>query len=217
LADQTDEAKRSGPLADSEQLVLVTSPEWSSPHGRLELHERRTDGTFHRVDVWQVNLGSAGMAWGTGLHGVGKPPRCLGPTKQEGDQTVPAGVFRLGTVFGYDDKAATDMPYQRVSESWRCIDDPKSEHYNSVVDANSTDADWESAEVMRREDERYRWALWVEHNAGKTKGAGSCIFLHVEGAPGTPTVGCTSMGKEKMAALIAWLDPRKKPVFAVLP
>jgi hypothetical protein len=40
-------------------------------------------------------IGSRGFAWGIGLHGTGEAGA---PRKREGDETSPAGVFRLFSV-----------------------------------------------------------------------------------------------------------------------
>jgi L,D-peptidoglycan transpeptidase YkuD (ErfK/YbiS/YcfS/YnhG family) len=47
--------------------------------------------------------------------------------------------------------------------------------------------------------------------------AGSCIFAHLWKSPDTATAGCTAMQPEAMQALLAWLDPKRQPVFVLLP
>jgi len=59
-----------------------------------------------------------------------------------------------------------------------------------------------------------------EHNAGTTikKGAGSSIFFHIWRENGArSSSGCTVMGEPSLRELIAWLEPRKNPVYVLLP
>ena len=96
------------------------------------------------------------------------------------------------------------------------IDDPKSRHYNRIVDGSAVEAkDWNSSERMRIEP--YRWGAVVGHNWKQVPGAGSCIFLHVWEGPGVATSGCTAMAEEDMLRLTLWLDRTKKPLLVQLP
>ena len=57
-------------------------------------------------------IGGRGFAWDIGLHGTGEPGA---PRKKEGDQSSPAGVFRLSSVFGLaspDQVRFLRFPYQ---------------------------------------------------------------------------------------------------------
>lgn len=160
-----------------------------------------------------ATVGRAGVAWGRGLHGDGAPAGRDGPVKREGDGRAPAGRFRILRAFGYDaaPPAGAALPYQAVDASWRCVDDPASAHYNDVLDQDGVAVDWSSAEVMRRDDELYRWVVELDHNAASgaapVAGGGSCIFLHVWGGPDDVTAGCTAMPREDLEALIAWVRP----------
>ena len=59
------------------------------------------------------------------------------PQKQEGDGRAPAGVFRIGTAFGYADSARPALPYQAMTASDYCIDVNGSPLYNRIVDADA--------------------------------------------------------------------------------
>ena len=208
------------PWADAQQLVLVTTADWNATSGMLRRYERE-GGRWHEVGgATPITVGRSGSAWGIGLH----PAQSEGLQKQEGDGRAPAGVFRIGTAFGYADAAATGWPYQGMSASDWCIDVPASPLYNRIVDAERVgDTAVEgSSEPMRRDlhadgDVRYKLGFVIEHNPGNRSGAGSCIFAHLWRAPGEPTAGCTAMPEPAMRELLAWLDPRRKPVFALLP
>lgn len=208
------------PWKDAQQLVLVTTADWNATTGTLRRFER--DGSQWREagEPTPISVGRSGSAWGVGLQSA----QTGAPQKQEGDGRAPAGVFRIGTAFGYADTASTAWPYQGMSASDWCIDVPASPLYNRIVDARQVgDAAVEgSSEPMRRDlhaggDVRYKLGFVIEHNPGHRSGAGSCIFAHLWRAAGEPTAGCTAMPEAAMRELLAWLDPRRKPVFALLP
>jgi D-alanyl-D-alanine dipeptidase len=169
--------------------------------------------------VIPASVGRAGLGWGTGLHD-GAP--LDGPTKREGDGRAPAGVYRLSSAFGY--AAAGEVPWIRLpyfpsDASIECVDDLRSRHYNRRVDRDTIpQPDWSSHEEMRRTDALYEWGVWVDHNSSPpAPGGGSCIFLHVWAGPGVATSGCTSMAAENLREVLAWLDPRARPVLVQLP
>ena len=209
-----------GPLQGAGQLVLVTTPGWDADHGTLRRFERR-DGTWRPAGAaTPVMVGRNGSAWGLGLHAT-QPG---GPVKREGDGRAPAGVFAIGTAFGYGGEAATALPYAAMDAGDWCIDVPASKLYNRIVDAKDVGAAAVegSTEPMRRDlhadgDQRYRLGFVVEHNPQAVPGAGSCIFAHLWKSPTDPTAGCTAMADPAMEALLAWLEPAREPVFVLLP
>jgi len=208
------------PWDDARQLVLVTTSGWNATTGTLRRYEREGGAWRETGEATPITVGRNGSAWGLGV----SPAQSDGPQKQEGDGRAPAGVFRIGTAFGYADAASTDWPYQGMGASDWCIDVPASPLYNRIVDADKVGdkAVEGSSEPMRRDlhaggDVRYKLGFVIEHNADNRSGAGSCIFAHLWRAPGEPTAGCTAMPEPAMQALLAWLDPRRKPVFALLP
>ena len=207
--------------ADAQQLVLVTSTDWNATDGQLRRFER-TDGGWSQVGATvPITLGRSGSAWGIGLNAA----RSDGPVKREGDGKSPAGVFGIGTAFGYANTLATGLPYQAMTGNDWCIDVPESSYYNRIVDRSVVKAPGldKSSEPMRRDlhadgDQRYREGFVIEHNAdGAARQGGSCIFAHLWKAPGETTAGCTAMAPASMDALLAWLDARRKPVFVLLP
>jgi L,D-peptidoglycan transpeptidase YkuD (ErfK/YbiS/YcfS/YnhG family) len=142
-----------------------------------------------------------------------------GPVKREGDDKAPAGIFRLGTAFGYSAKPIfTRMPYLALSKRIVAVDDPRSRYYNRLVDiATIKHPDWRSAENMILADQRYQWGVVVRHNEPPKPGAGSCIFLHVWLSRDTPTSGCTAMAEQHLRRLIGWLDQAQTPLLVQLP
>ena len=209
------------PNPATQQLVVVLTPNWDAPQGRLARFERESGGAWRPVGgSFAVTVGRAGSGWGRGVHA----PQADGPQKAEGDGRAPAGVFAIGSAFGYGDTATTRLAYAPMQREHWCIDVPGSPRYNSIVDTREVGegAIEGSTEPMRRDlhkdgDARYRQGFIIEHNAMGIDRAGSCIFAHLWKAPGEPTAGCTAMADADMATLLGWLDPTKAPRFVLLP
>ncbi|HEY5802637.1 MAG TPA: L,D-transpeptidase family protein [Lysobacter sp.] len=205
---------------DAQQMIVVTTADWDANTGTLQRFER--DGGHWRPlgEAAPITVGRSGSAWGVGVH----PAQAGEPQKREGDGRAPAGVFRIGTAFGYADSTASGWPYQAMTASDYCIDVNGSPLYNRIVNAGQVGANAVagSTEPMRRDlhaggDQRYKLGFVIEHNPDNQSGAGSCIFAHLWKASGEATAGCTAMAEPEMRQLLAWLDPKRKPVFVLLP
>ena len=207
-------------LAESRQFILVTTAGWGAVDGEMRLYERDSiDDRWKAVgEKIPIVVGRNGMAWGSGLHGgaVGE-----GPVKREGDGRSPAGVFSLGSAFGYappEQAGDLKLSYVQAVATLECVDDPQSAHYNRIIDrAGVENPDWKSSERMRRDDDQYRWGVVVDHNAKGASGCGSCVFLHIWEAPGKGTAGCTAMNSSSMEDLLRRLDAKKRPILVQLP
>jgi L,D-peptidoglycan transpeptidase YkuD (ErfK/YbiS/YcfS/YnhG family) len=200
-------------LDGSDQLIVVTSKNWDDIQATAQRYERHGK-TFEKFEApFAVVLGKNGMGWGKGL----LAPDQEGPVKQEGDGKAPAGMFKLGTAFGYGPSAETRLPYLALTPTIECVDDSQSARYNKLVDGAVVAKDWTSSERMRRSDDLYRQGIFIEHNTPATPTAGSCIFFHIWRGPTAPTRGCTAMDPADIARLLDWLDPGKSPVLVQLP
>ncbi|MHC8319813.1 M15 family metallopeptidase [Pseudomonas sp. GB2N2] len=200
-------------IDNSQQLIVVTSKRWDDIQGSAQRYER--DGkTFRKAgDAFAVVLGKNGMAWGKGLSSVEPGAE---PLKREGDGKAPAGVFSLGTAFGYDTASGTKLPYLALTPTIECVDDSQSGHYNELVDGSTTSKDWNSSERMRSEP-GYRQGIVIAHNTPAAPASGSCIFFHIWRSPTSPTAGCTAMDQANIGRLFEWLDPRQSPLLVQMP
>jgi L,D-peptidoglycan transpeptidase YkuD (ErfK/YbiS/YcfS/YnhG family) len=218
-------AQRSGlihadlPWANARQLVLVTTPDWNATHATLRTFTRSAQGWDAVDDPIPVVIGRTGAAWGVGLH-----PMQAGPQKREGDGRSPAGVFTLGTAFGYARSVATHLAYAAMDADDYCIDVDRSPLYNRIVNARDVGraAIAGSTEPMRRDlhadgDQRYKLGFVIGHNPRGVPGAGSCIFAHLQLSADSSTAGCTAMTEPAMLTLLSWLRPQDHPVFVLLP
>ncbi|NIZ07436.1 L,D-transpeptidase [Pseudoalteromonas sp. HF66] len=207
------------PVIDNshQQLVVVVANDSDAIDATLYRYEKDAGKWQQQGEQHAVVLGRTGLAWGVGLH-----PAQPGQQKQEGDGKAPAGIFELGTAFGYLDSLQTNLSYQAMTANDYCIDVKGSPFYNQLVDKAQVgeDAVKDSSEWMRRDiysqDNLYKKGIVVKHNPSNINGAGSCIFMHLWRAPSKPTAGCTAMTERNMDALLAWLDERKKPLLVSL-
>lgn len=222
-------AKTDDVAAQSTQMIVVTTPDWNTVQGRLQRYERAKSG-----DAWRpvggaipIVVGKNGMAWGSGVIATDSVRAEGDPVKREGDGRSPAGLFSLGTAFGYAAAplAGTKLSYLALTPSIECVDDVDSSRYNRIVDRSTVAPDWKSSEHMRETGESYRWGVVVNHNAianpdgapRPVRGGGSCIFLHIWKDSGHGTAGCTAMQPADIEALLQWLDPKRTPVLVQLP
>ena len=206
----------------SEQALLVTSARWDATDAVLQRWRRDGDSGWRAVGAAvPVMLGRAGLGWGRGLHDA---ESTAGPDKREGDGRSPAGVFTIGTAFGYGAAAPEGVtwPYREAGARDYFVDEASSAVYNRwrrIPDgeANEPEARWGSCERMRRDDHVYELGAVVEHNYACVPGAGSAIFLHVWDRPGAPTAGCTAMSREDVLTVLRWLEPAAAPVLVQAP
>ncbi len=180
------------------QLVIVTE---DSRPGRfvLSAYEKK-EGMWTPVFLRErVVIGSRGFA--------------RAGEKREGDGKTPTGVFPLGMAFGYGPTCKTGLLYRMVSKNDFWVDDVNSTQYNQWVTGKPDAA---SYEVLKRNDDLYKYAIVVEYNTNPVvRGKGSAIFVHVWRDNRSVTAGCVAMPEECIVKLLAWLDAKKNPFIAM--
>ena len=208
--------------AEYQQALVVNSSSWSSSKGILQRFEKENADDWKAVgQSIPVTLGRNGTSWGRGLH----TKDGLSHFKQEGDGKAPAGIFKLGTSFGYSATALEQQnyPYKQATNRDYYVDDVTSADYNSwthIPDNQVNDPKplWKSTERMRRDDDLYEWGVEVKHNKNPVVAkAGSAIFMHIWKDSETTTAGCTAMSKSDMINILKWLDSSKNPVLIQAP
>lgn len=205
----------------SQQVILVQSLAWSHSQAILQRFEKQ-QGEWQKVDMpISVQLGRKGLAWGRGLHQI----QDLNNIKQEGDGKAPAGIFKLGSSFGYAKTALAEQsyPYRQAGSRDYYIDDSSSNDYNQWVHIaphlkNTPKQYWKSYEKMRRDDGLYEFGIEIEHNKNTIiPNAGSAIFMHLWKDKDTSTAGCTAMSKHNLQLILQWLDQAKQPLLVQAP
>lgn len=206
-------------LREVKQLLIVVTENWASTKGKLVCFEKRLNGTWSSVfqEHFPVLLGKNGLAWGIGVHPTQKEKM-----KIEGDGRSPAGIFKVGKVYGESESLpkGSDYPYHKISEYDAWVDDPKNPFYNQHVKIEKLKdkPDWFESQRMRLGDPAYRWLIEIRHNSNLPKpGYGSAIFFHVRRTPERRTTGCTVMSINDIENLIKFLKEKKKPHYILLP
>ncbi len=200
------------------QLVIVITHDWNSNSGILYTFNKDDKTWIENNMSFPVTIGKKGLAWGIGLH-----PKQTGTEKIEGDGKAPAGIFELGSAFGYLSALNTKLGYRPMTQNDYCIDITDSQYYNQLVDKQvvGSEAVAGSTEAMRRDiyykDDLYKKGLFIKHNTKNDKGKGSCIFMHMWRDQHSPTAGCTAMSEDNIDKLLSWLDIKANPLYLVLP
>ncbi len=209
-------ARAAGLPENCSQLIVGLAPDWNAVHGRLVWLDKSGAAWQRQAGPLPILFGKNGLAWGTGIAGQDE----AGLRKHERDGRAPAGIFRLGEIYTYDASLppGSDYPFHQVTEADVWSDDPRSPSYNRhvVVDPKNP-PDSYSHEKMRGGDFAYRWLVEIRHNSDPpVPGDGSAIFFHTRRGVDRPTAGCTTMAKDNLVSLIAWLRAAGHPCYVLL-
>lgn len=200
---------------ESEQLVVVTTADWSTKEGKLQRYEKNKNKWLKVGNEIEIILGRNGLGWGKGLHTVPHDAKII---KKEGDGKAPAGLFALGHAFGYETTGFTmDFPYEVYQTTDHCVDDSNSQWYNNIIDSTKIQKDYKSFEYMKMQNHLYKYGITVNHNPNQVPMGGSCIFIHLKNTTGKGTAGCTAMKEDEIVELLQWLKEGKKPLLLQLP
>ncbi|HVE55181.1 MAG TPA: L,D-transpeptidase family protein [Pyrinomonadaceae bacterium] len=209
------------PYSQSRQAVVVTTKDWSAVQGKAQIFERKSAKAKWKAvgESFAVVVGKNGLAWGAGLNELPSETGMI-LMKKEGDGKAPAGIFSLTETFGSSVKPDfVKLPFTQLEEFTECVDDTKSSHYNKIVNRMQVgNFDWQSSEKMLAVGAEYDLGVFVAHNSNPvTKGAGSCIFLHIWKDAESGTAGCTAMTRENLETILTRIDAAKNPVLIQLP
>ena len=206
------------PFSKSLQTVVVTTKDWDSVTGTAALYERKNPNSEWKAvaESFPVVVGVNGLAWAELLNG----DIDMAKIKQEGDGNAPAGLFPLTSSFGTSTKPnAVELPYTKLDQYTECVDDPKSNFYNRIVNRMQVgNFDWKSSEKMLAVGPQYELGVFVAYNTYPVeKGRGSCIFLHIWKDAASGTAGCTAMDRRNLERIVPWLSPKKNPYLVQMP
>lgn len=207
-------------VGDARQVVVVTAPSWSSTYATLRAYERDANG-------WRQVMGAtpARLGWG-GLAPAAK--------RRQGTGKTPAGTFAIPSAFGRLRDPGTALPYRQFDRDDAWTYDPRHPATYNVL--QTAPVSWRSyggyVEHLWRYGSQYRYVAVLDYNlprgpirvgadgirraqAPANTRAGGGIFLHVSN--GTKTAGCIAIDQDRMRAVLAWLDPAKRPRIVVGP
>ena len=171
--------------------------------------------TYAELRTWQKVRGCWVAAAGPYTARLGK--NGLSANRREGDGTTPTGTYRIGrTMYGNEPNPGVEFTYRRL----RCGDwwdeDPRSRTYNSFqrIRCGVKPPFGGASEGMWQQPKPYPYLAVIEYNMRPAvPGKGSGIFLHAQ--TGAPTIGCISLRKAELRAVLRWLQPGAAPVIAI--
>jgi L,D-peptidoglycan transpeptidase YkuD (ErfK/YbiS/YcfS/YnhG family) len=194
------------PLHRATRLVIVTVSDMTSVKATVHTFTRKTpaDATWERAGLPEpAVVGAAGIGWGQTFASYAKKDEAI---KREGDKKTPAGVFRLGPIFGFDtqkfDAHKIGGYVQLKPGKSFCVDDPGSMRYGQIIDKASARG-IKSGEDMANIP-AYKRGIVVNYPALRGAKAGSCIFVHVWEGDSVGTSGRVALPEERVAALQEW-------------
>jgi L,D-peptidoglycan transpeptidase YkuD (ErfK/YbiS/YcfS/YnhG family) len=171
--------------------------------------------TYAELRTWRKVRGCWTLAAGPYTARLGK--NGLSANRREGDGTTPTGMYRIGaTMYGNEANPGVRFRYRRVGCGDWWDEDPASPTYNSFqhVACGTTPAFAGASEGMWQQPRPYPFLAVIEYNMRPVvPGKGSGIFLHAQ--TGGPTIGCVSIGKAQLRAVLRWLRPGDAPVIGI--
>jgi L,D-peptidoglycan transpeptidase YkuD (ErfK/YbiS/YcfS/YnhG family) len=165
----------------TDQIVTVVA---SGTNAKITLWEKTNS-------IWSEALSTNGFV---GSQGVGQA--------HEGSMHTPKGAYTLGFAFGQSNPG-TQLPFRQITPNSYWISDVNSDLYNTwqegsyAGNGNEHLADYANLQ--------YYYAIVINYNENRVKGAGSAFFLHVSN--GRPTAGCVSVPKNIMEQLMKRIHP----------
>jgi D-alanyl-D-alanine dipeptidase len=190
------------PLASARRLVLVTSQGVSTSNATIQRFERGSTG-----DAWRpvsgpqsALIGRNGMAWAYAFRSLARTGE---PIKVDGDKRVPAGVFKIGSSFGF---APSNRPgYLQSREGTVCVDDVSSAAYNTITSRAKVGTLVHGENMWRAS--AYKHGLLVDYPTDRRNRAGSCIFIHIRLPSSAGTGGCVAVPEPQVLELQAFAEP----------
>ncbi len=183
------------------QLVTVEAKVAKTTHAELRTWRRAGGCWVAAAGPYAARLGRNGLS----------------ANRREGDGTTPTGLFRIGrTMYGNEPNPGVRFAYRRL----RCGDwwdeDPSSPTYNSFqhVPCGTQPPFGGASEGMWQQPRPYPFLAVIEYNMRPVvPGRGSGIFLHAQ--TGGPTIGCVSLRRDELRAVLRWLRPGARPMIAI--
>ena len=187
--------------ASTKQLVTVEAKVARTTHATLQTWKRSGGCWVAVAGPYPARVGKNGLS----------------SNRREGDGTTPTGTYRIGrTMYGNEANPGVRFRYRRL----RCGDwwdeDSRSPTYNSFqhVPCGTKPPFGGGSEGMWQQPRPYPFLAVIEFNARPVvPGRGSGMFLHAQ--TGGPTIGCISLRKDQLRAVLRWLRPDAAPMIAV--
>ena len=181
----------------------------------------RTKGYRARVTWWVQRDGRWEQRMQASDGRIGYGGLVPGKRRRQGTGTTPLGTYDLPWAFGmHRANPAWDLRYRKVRSGDYWVQDNASKFYNRYRNKSQGGFRWRlpssdpnSSERLLDYRRQYEWSIVTSFNSGQVRHRGSGIFLHVNGSGAT--AGCVSAPRRFIKALMARLDPDRRPVIAI--
>ncbi|WP_375318499.1 L,D-transpeptidase family protein [Candidatus Tisiphia endosymbiont of Oplodontha viridula] len=139
---------------------------------------------------------------------IGKKGVINSQYKVEGDCKTPTGTYKILEAYYREDRLPKHIveqintPKKIIQEGSVWADDPNyPDTYNTYREKNDYPNGQPpfSVESLMREDNLYDLLYEINHNADRTPGLGSAIFLHIGEKP---TAGCIALNEQDLFELV---------------
>lgn len=129
--------------------------------------------------------------------------RGIGNKKKEGDFITPTGIFKIKCLLYRKDRIKsikTKIIKKIIKRNMGWCDDPKSPHYNKLIQRPSN----YSHEILHKRNNIYDLILVLDYNMNPVKkNKGSAIFVHVAKRSFRKTEGCIAVKKKDLLKIIS--------------
>ena len=133
----------------------------------------------------------------------------IGYKRKEGDLITPYGQFNIKYILYRKDrvKVSTKLKKKTIKKNMGWCDDPKSSHYNKLVQLPFA----HRHEKLFKKENTYDIILVLNYNMNPIKkNKGSAIFIHVAKNDLKKTEGCVSIKKASLIKLIKKINQNTK-------
>jgi L,D-peptidoglycan transpeptidase YkuD (ErfK/YbiS/YcfS/YnhG family) len=182
------------------RLIIVTVPSMNETRAQLHTFERASPAAAwtKRSGPQTCVVGARGIGWG---HPYAAFRHDEEPLKEEGDERTPAGIYRIGNMFGFAEDKRPNYIHLTPGKQF-CVEDPRSPDYGKIVPQSSV-SEKTVGQRMASVDQ-FRRGIFIDYPARRAAKAGSCIFVQVWRGEGQGTSAHIGLPEQEVVRLQDW-------------
>lgn len=188
------------PIHRATRLMVVTVDSMDANKAELRTFVRKNpaDRWTKAGEPQAAVVGANGIGWG---HTYLAFRRGSEPVKEEGDERTPAGIYRIGAMFGF---AKDKRPnYVQLTPGRQfCVEDTSSPYYGQIIPQSSVSKNTLGQKMAS--EQQFRRGLFIDYPPRPAFKAGSCIFVQVWRGEGIATSAHVGLPEESILRLQDW-------------
>jgi hypothetical protein len=180
--------------------MLVTVASMDDPQAELHTFERASP-----AERWKPHsepeaavVGAHGIGWG---HPYLAFRRGSEAVKEEGDERTPAGIYRIGSMFGFAEDKRPNYIRLTLGRQF-CVEDTGSPYYGQIVSQSSVSENTLGQKMAS--EQQFRRGLFIDYPPRPAFKAGSCIFVQVWRGEGIATSANVGLPEKSILRLQDW-------------